>query len=499
MSQLWILFSDVVVGELELTSLPGFGGTVLQMDSYRKSFGHCGPKTDPKTGLTSVVCSQTALQQGLVSLTLLFVALGGAISGVVGTYFGRRGTIQLGSLLVAVGAAGMLGTAGNFTAYLACKCIGGVGLGHLIAAGPVYGAECTIASKRGVLMALYNIGLGCGNAVAAAVCWGSSTYRHSNLAWQIPIICQIPLSLILGVGVCMFPESPRWLQTKGREEAAKKSFAWFYAKPPDHPDILLQIQDVERHIEQERLINKTTNWTEIYRGSNLRRTVVSGLVMVGLAITGSKFVGPYGAIFLAKVGIQNPFLNNFILALCTALGTIPGPFIVEYGGRRFAQVVGYMVMTTCMLIISIVGSALGQTSHQAKVVLLVFLFLWAFLFGAFIGTSVWISAPEQHNIRLRTYGQASTTTVYQIFGFAASFYGPYMLSVDYGNMGLTVGYFYAGVSLVMLILVFFFVPETARLTLEQIDEYYVSGRPAWKTSTGRNKKIARGEVVEHAD
>jgi hypothetical protein len=44
----------------------------------------------------------------------------------------------------------------------------------------------------------------------------------------------------------------------------------------------------------------------------------------------------------------------------------------------------------------------------------------------------------------------------------------------------------------MLVLVFLFVPETARLTLEQIDEYYLSGAMAWKTSTGRNKKIAMG-------
>lgn len=488
------------------------------MQAYRKSFGRCAPREDPLTGITAVVCSQTALQQGLVSLTLLFVALGGAFSGIVGNYLGRRGTIQVGAALAGIGAAGMLGTAGNFTNYLVCKCIGGVGLGNIIAAAPVYGAECTIASRRGMLLALYNVGLGSGNAVAAAVCWGSSTYINSNLAWQIPIICQIPLSLILGLGALLFPESPRWLLTKGREEAAKRSFAWFYAKPTDHPDVLLQVQDIQRHIEMERLYNSTTNWTEIYRGGNLRRTVVSGLIMVGLAITGSKFVAPYGAIFLAKVGIKNPFLNNFILAACTMAGAIPGPFVIDHGGRRFSMLCGYSTMTACMLIIGIVGSAVGETSNTARVVLLVFLFLWAFLFGLFIGTSVWIAAPEQHNLRLRTYGQASTTLIYQIFGFAGSFYGPYMLSADYGNMGLTVGYFYAGmcslnlvcvrrrlmtnaivgVTFAMLVLVFFLVPETARLTLEQIDEYYFSGRSAWKTSTRRNKKIMKGEIRDES-
>lgn len=414
------------------------------MASYKKSFGHCGPKTDPTTGVTTVVCSQTALQQGLVSLTLLFIALGGAISGVVGNFLGRRGTIQVGAAFAAIGAAGMLGTAGNLTAYLVCKCIGGVGLGHIIAAAPVYGAECTLARKRGMLLALYNIGLGTGNAVAAAVCWGSSSYTHSNLAWQIPIICQIPLSFILGFGVLLFPESPRWLLTKGRDEAAKRSFAWFYARPVDHPDILLQIQDVQAHIEMEATLASSSTWTEIYRRGNFRRTFTSGLIMVGLAITGSKFTGPYGAIFLAKVGVPNVFLNNFIIATCTMAGSFLGPLVVEYGGRRFSMLCGYSTMIVCMLIIAIVGSTLGESSSKAKVILLVFLFLWAYLFGLFIGTSVWIAAPEQHSLRLRTYGQASTTTVYQIFGFAASFYGPYMLSVNYGNMGLTVGYFYAG-------------------------------------------------------
>jgi SP family sugar:H+ symporter-like MFS transporter len=91
-----------------------------------------------------------------------------------------------------------------------------------------------------------------------------------------------------------------------------------------------------------------------------------------------------------------------------------------------------------------VGSVLGQNDSKAKIVLLVFLFSWSFIFGAFIGTSVWVSAPEQHNLQLRTYGQASTTLIYQTFGFASSFYGPYMLNAQYGNMGLNIAYFHAG-------------------------------------------------------
>lgn len=412
------------------------------MQPFNKAFGTC-TSTRNAAGLLVEKCSVTALQQSLISVTFLFVAVGGVLGGATGTYLGRRGTIQFGCVLVAVGASGMLGTSGNFTAYMACKCIGGVGLGQLIAAAPVYGAECTAPGKRGMLMALYNIGLGMGNAAAAAVCVGSAKYTN-NLAWQIPIICQIPLALILGLGVMLFPESPRWLLVEGKEEAAKKSFAKFYDKDPESEEIAREVHEVQYHIELERATGSTTSWTEIFHTKNIRRTCTSVLILIGLAITGSKFVVPYAAIFLADAGISNPFLINFIVALCVFAGGIPGPWIVEYGGRRFAMLTGYGCMSVCMLIISAVATGLGSEGAVSKMVLVVFLCLWGVVFGAFIGTSVWIAAPEMHSARLRTYGQACTIMFYQIFGFGASFYSPYMLSAKHGNMGLNVGYFYFG-------------------------------------------------------
>lgn len=56
--------------------------------------------------------------------------------------------------------------------------------------------------------------------------------------------------------------------------------------------------------------------------------------------------------------------------------------------------------------------------------------------------------------------------------------------------------FGAGLSTVIWILVFLFVPETSQLTLEQIDDLFVSGRKASKTSTSRNKLIAKGITNE---
>lgn len=412
------------------------------MAPYKKDYGTCVSVRNA-AGVVLEKCSLTALQQSLISLTFLFVALGSALSGVTGHYLGRRGTIQVGCLIVAIGAGGMLGTAGNFTAYVVCKCIGGVGLGHFIAAAPTYGVECVAPSKRGMLTSLFNVGLAFGNAAAAAVCLGSSKYT-SRLAWQIPIICQIPLSLILGVGVLMFPESPRWLLVKGNEEAARKSFARFYNVDPHTPEISRQIREVQYCIELERATGSTTSWTEIFHSTDRRRTLTSLLIVIAVAITGGKFISAYAAVFLAGVGIGNTFVINLVVASCSLIGSIPAPLVVEYGGRRFSLLVGYAFLCAFMLIIAAVGTGLGSERSVSKNILVVFLCLWFFFYSACIGTSISTTAPEMHSVRLRTFGHAFVACMYEIFSFGAAFYTPYMLSTHYGNMGTNVGYFYSG-------------------------------------------------------
>ncbi len=495
-TRLMLLFSLFIALSAWIANFDlGYGGIVLLMPSFNRAFGPCQMVPDPITGESVELCQVTATQQSLISLTQLFGALGGILSGISSTYLGRRGTVQLSALIVLISASGMLGTSGSFLNYMVCKCIGGVGLGLLYVTAMVYGVECTAPQKRGMLLSLYTIGLAFGNAGAAAVCAGSSNIV-SDWAWKTPIACQIPLSIILGGGVMLFPESPRWLLLKGNEDKARKSFGRFYKKDPNSDDITAQVKEVQTYLNFEKATSSTTSWTEIFHKKNLRRTLLSVFIMVATNITGLQFVAPYTAIFLGGLGIKSPFLINAIIALCFSTGSLIGGVVVEYGGRRFAMLAGYSIMACYMLIFSAVSTGLGASSQIARNVLVTFLCLWAFTFSGFIAPSGWVASTEMHSTRLRAYGQACSINFSQIFGFGAAFWTPYMISKQYGNMGTDVGYFYFGLTVVSLVVVFFYVPETARLKLEQIDDHFESGRPAWKTSIGRNKAIAKNNVLE---
>ena len=466
-----------------------YAGVVLIMPTFNQDFGHCqsvhsaAPGGPPET-----LCAISSLQQSLVSLSNLFAALGSIMAGIFGAKLGRRGTMAVGGSLALLGAAGMLGTARNYTAYLACKCIGSVGIGQLYASSTVYGVEVVPQRKRGFLLALYNIGMSLGIVVAAAVCYASS-YLKTNWQWRLPIVLQIPLSLSIVCGVWLFPESPRWLMINGRNDEARTSFARFFNKGPQSREITAQIQETGTYIELEETWQGNSSWISIFGRRDMRRTLSSALILSGLALTGQPFISTYGSIFLQKSGIHNPYVIIFILSLCSLAGTPIGPFVTEYGGRRLSMLIGYAGMAVCMLILASVHTGLKAQSQIETKVLISFICLWVFNFAAFVTPASWTSSTELHSLRLRTYGQAFSAWCNLVLSFVMSFSTPYMLAENYGNMGTNVGYFYFSLTVIVFMLIFLFIPETARLSLEQIDDFFTSDQKAWTTSVKKNKKL----------
>nr|POF02481.1 high-affinity glucose transporter ght2 [Quercus suber] len=474
----------------------GYSGIVLAMPAFNTAFGHCMPETSHGSSQVLMMCSLTPLQQSLTSIASLFQGVGAGLAGVIGAYFGRRGTVSAGCAFTTIGAAGMLGTSPSYLHYMICKCVAAVGIGMLVTVGIIYGAECAPPSVRGLLLGTYNIALAFGNVASAAVCAGSATLKsENNWQWKSPILCQVPLGLSLGLLIWCFPESPRWLMVNGQEMKARAALAKFLNSHSDSDNVTSLLGDIGSHIDAEKTAQGTQSWSQIFGRRHIRRTSISAFILVGLMITGIQFVAPYTALFLSGLGVKNPFITNVIVNACIFAGSLISPLVLEYGGRRFGLLSGYSILASCMLIFSAVSTGLGSASSVAQQVLVAFLCIWAFTFGSLISPSSWVASAEMHSVYLRTHGQANTTVLSSIFGFAAQFWTPYMLSPSYGDLGTNVGYFYFGITTVVLVITFFVVPETARLSLEQVDDFFESGRSARMTSTVHNKMVAKGELT----
>jgi MFS transporter, SP family, sugar:H+ symporter len=283
---------------------------------------------------------------------------------------------------------------------------------------------------------------------------------------------------------------------RGKESKARQALGRFMHQPAESEAVKAQVAEIQTYLEFEKAIAATTSWIEMFSRHNIRRTLLAILLLIMPALGGTFFIIPYTAVFLGALGISSPFLITATINLCIFAGSLFSSFPVEYLGRRLSLIAGLSMQATCMLIFSSVSSGLGTHAKVTQNALIAFLCLWCFTFASTTSPAIWVGSAEMHSVRLRTYGQALALFTNSVFAFSASFWTPYMINPGHGNMGTNVGYFYFGLTIILLALTIVFVPETARLKLEQIDDYFESGVPAWKTTLGKNKKISDRNILE---
>ena len=111
--------------------------------------------------------------------------------------------------------------------------------------------------------------------------------RDDTGSYRIPIAVQFLWALILGIGLFLLPESPRYHVKKGRLERAAKSLAAVRGQPIDSDYIQDELAEIIANYEYEQQVIPQTSylggWANCFKGSlfkgntNTRRTTVGRL------------------------------------------------------------------------------------------------------------------------------------------------------------------------------------------------------------------------------
>ena len=232
-----------------------------------------------------------------------------------------------------------------------------------------------------------------------------------------------------------------------------------------------------------------------------------GLALIlnaGQQITGQGSLNSYSTKIYQKV-----FTSDSQIALINALNATFGIFftlnavwIVDRFGRKFLLVVGGIGMGLCMIIVSAVETETPQLANGAKsepvgisIVFLLFLFIFFCKFALLTlanetlltisdkpswGATVWIWTSEifSMNVRAQAVGMASQTQ--NIANAIVQQFFPLFLQ----NEGFYAFYMFAGINFLLAAFVWFFIPETKQVPLEEIDILF-----------GGANHVARGEEV----
>ncbi|KAK6200756.1 P-type ATPase [Pestalotiopsis sp. IQ-011] len=416
----------------------------------------------------------SAARQGTITGLLPVGCLVGALlAGNMADTLGRRLTISVSALWACVGTIIEISSSSAWYQFAIGRLVTGISIGSLSVVVPMYQSESAPAIIRGILVSTYQLFITLGIWTANMVDWGCAE-KTNSASWRIPNGLGFLWALILGAGVLLLPESPRFAFNKGREDEARLTIAGLAGVDPNHRVVNDQIAQIRAKMEEENSQGKA-KLTEIFTGPRmLYRTILGIILQAGQQLTGANFFFYYGTTVFAATGLSNSYVTQIILGTVNVVCTFAGLYVVQKVGRRKALIAGAAWMMMCFFIYAFVGQYLLDHDNPASTptagsVLIVFSCLAIAAFATTWGPIVWAAVAEMYPPRYRAPCMALATASNWLWNFMISFFTRFITdAIDYWY-----GLVFAGCCAALVLIVFFFMIETKDRSLEEIDTMYL--------------------------
>jgi sugar porter (SP) family MFS transporter len=302
------------------------------------------------------------------------------ISPYLADGLGRRPAIFIGAAIMCVATA--VQTASQSVGmFIGARFLIGFGLTFAAGSAPMLVTEISYPVYRGPLTSTYNSLWYSGAIVAAWTTFGSFKIQNT-WAWRLPSALQA-LPAVLQVALIWFvPESPRWLVSKGRNEQALKTLAYYHADGDENdPLVRYEFEEIKAAIELDREVQATIGWTTLFSTPGNRRRM---RIIIGLAFfsqwSGNGLVSYYLVKVLDTIGITNPtiqLLINGILQIWNLGWALFASSLVDKVGRRIlfmTSLAGMLVFFTIQTVCSAVYAETKNTQAAHAVIAFIFLY-----------------------------------------------------------------------------------------------------------------------------
>ncbi|GJN93596.1 hypothetical protein Rhopal_006653-T1 [Rhodotorula paludigena] len=427
--------------------------------------------------------NKQGLLSGAISLGYL---IGFFPSSWAGDRWGRKWPQLFGSAIVIVGVMVQVFAIGGWN-FFGGRIIIGFGAAFPLTLGSTHLFELAHPRQAAEMVTLFAAVYWIGAVLAAWVTYGS-TFIDSNWSWRLPSILQCLASVIQVATLAFVPESPRWLCAQGRKEEAHAILAKCHANgDPDDELVLFELAEITTALELEAS-TPSFGYLDFFRGKANRYRLFM-MIWIGLIVqwVGNGIISYYLIAVLNSVGItstgQQQGLNGGLQIFNLVVSVIAAVFIQRFS-RRFVWLFSTIGILICYSMFTAASAAFernGDSNAGRAAVAMIFLF--SGLYDLSYSVLFYSYPLEILPYRMRTKGMAVC------------------LFADYGgfrNLGFAYYYPYIAIIALNLVIVWFFFPETAGLTLEQSaalldddvkDKIDQAGKDAVKDLDAKSSKI----------
>ncbi|KAL1590420.1 hypothetical protein WHR41_00763 [Cladosporium halotolerans] len=433
----------------------------------------------------------------------------------LGDWLGRRKSIFIGAWTMIIGVIiqvtampkteGIMGQSVGATAqFIVGRFLTGIGNGINTSTVPTYQAECSKSHNRGKLICIEGGNVAIGTLIAYWIDFGC-LYGPPELTWRFPIAFQCVFAFIVLVLMLGLPESPRWLMTKDRSEEATVILAALAEKPVDDEEVALQANVIADAIRASGGDGHSTPLKILFTGGktqHARRLFLGAGSQMMQQLSGCNAVIYYFPILFQQSILQSDSESSHTLALLLgginmvvySIFATTSWFAVERVGRRKLFLIG--TVGQCLSMVLAFGALVPGTASAAKGAAVGF-FTYIAFFGATWLPLPWLYPAEINPLRTRAKANALSTTSNWIWNFFIVMITPVLIaSIDWGTY-----LFFAVLNAIFLPILWFFYPETAGRSLEEIDLIFAKGyleNMSYVHAAQNLPKIADHEVDQRA-
>lgn len=405
------------------------------------------------------------------------VVAGFFIGGPLADFAGRRAGMATGAFLVIIATfMQAFSPRNNVGCFIGGRVIIGMGQGVALTAGPIYIGELAPQEIRGTIMSFWQMFYSVGSFIAYWVNFACQKHVKSlgNWDWRMVVIFQLLVPILILGQLWFIPETPRWhIKKNNNIEAARASLRKVRDTEQDVEDEILVIREA-LEFEKEAI---SSGYAALWKDPSVRKRLILALIInAGQQITGQGTLNTYSTKVYKKVFKSNSevALINALNATFSIIFTLNATWTVDRFGRKPLLIVGAIGMGLCMVIAatvetqtpSIIAADGSSTKSRPVGISIVFLmFLFAFFYKPSWGATVWIWTSEifSMNVRAQAVGMASQTQ--NVANAIVQQFFPTFLD----NCGFYAFYMFAGINILLAVFVWFFIPETKKVSLEEID------------------------------
>ncbi|KAI1329498.1 sugar transporter-domain-containing protein [Xylariaceae sp. FL0255] len=453
-------------------------------------------------GISDMQSSPGNWELGITNASpFLFAALLGCpLALPINNYIGRRGAMAVAASLIIISSLGAAWCTRWYELF-AVRILNGIGMGLKAVSTPILASEASTGYWRGTSILAWQLWVAFGIAASLSVNLIFSTINNestsadaSRLPLQFILGAPVVPAIVLLISLYFCPESPRYyMQQRSYHFDPSKAYCIMKRLRREEIQALRDIFLIYKSVQQEEDLDRpddelkdheiprgfvehfkayAAQYKQLFIKRRLRNALISSsIVALAQQLCGINVFAFYsGSLFQSIFHTDGshspltPMLYSLGYGLVNFLFGLPAIKTIDTLGRR-----KWLVITLPLMAIFLAAAALSTIASDPHVrggLIALFALLFAAVYSPGMGPIPFTLAAESFPLSHREAGCAFAIATNLFFaGLLAAFFPSIEGGLgDAGTLGL-----FGGFNLIAFVLVFLFVEETKRRSLEDLD------------------------------